>query len=180
MLIKITEDELSSRGNKFNNLLAPILYKPDCGGPGWNNKYIQGSFIIFATDRQSYLNDHRNSRFSTFHKDFKGNYFEIWKKSNKYWYLNKAYFHVFYLDRINHADVEFIGLHSDPTNNNIYKKSPHIHIMKAENPIPKAHISISCGFSSDVLRSEENLFKNIKCGLEMIRLEILESYIDNK
>lgn len=178
--IKLTEKEVSKRGSNFNKLLKPILSDSKQMIP-WSVQRLQGAINIVAYEVKT-SSDYRSWRFSTFHKDFKAFYFETWLAidgdKQDFWYLVKAYLNIYKIDRINRDENEYVCLHIDPeesgTDRSEYKQTPHIHVKAAEDPIPKAHISITNGYLKYVLLSEKELFKAMNLGIDLIRKEILE------
>lgn len=180
--IKLTEKELSKRGPELNKLLGPLLRNPKEGGPAWSQKTGQGFQVAIIARDKVLTNNYESWRFATFHRDFKAVYYEIWLPldiaKQDSWYLTKAYLNIFRIDRTKHDDKEYVCLHIDPEEsegeNAKYKQSPHLHIKAADAPIPKAHIAIVNGFLEQILSSEKQLFKAMKLGIELIRVEILD------
>jgi len=180
--IKLTEKELSKRGPELNKLLGPLLRNPKEGGPAWSRKTRQGFQVVIIARDKELTNNYESWRFATFHRDFKAVYYEIWLPldvaKQDSWYLTKAYLNIFRIDRTKRDEKEYVCLHIDPEEsegvNAKYKQSPHLHIKAAEDPIPKAHIAIVNGFLEQILSSEKQLFRAMKLGIELIRVEILD------
>ena len=147
-------------------------------GPACSLKTGKNKTLIFAAHQGHPHDDFQNWRFTLFSKGFLGGYYEIWRPVNYEklfeYYLDRAYLTVY-----NKSD-EYLSLHCDPEEleieggkNYLYKRLPHLHIHKSENPIPKSHIAIGCGFSEKILASDENLFEAISNSIELICDEIL-------
>lgn len=110
---------------------------------------IGGSIICGFSDSMTPGTEFKSWRFKTMSPDIIANYHEIWNQYNKnQYFLVRAYLHLFKKteDRV----YEYIHLHcdaSEPDNSPHaeYKKSLHIHVEAAEDPIPKAHIALYNG-----------------------------------
>ena len=180
--IIIPSDKVSKRGSKFNSILRPLLRNPEEGGPTRSIKNLQGSKIAIIGYDKQLTPDYSNWRFATFHNKFRAVYYEIWLptdiKRQHEWYITKAYLNIYAIDRSTLEEKEYICLHSDPESDGhadaYYRKSPHLHIKTAEEPIPKAHIALANYHLEQILASEDNLFRAIAWGVELICDEILK------
>jgi hypothetical protein len=57
-----------------------------------------------------------------------------------------------------------------------YKKGPHLHIKAATDPLPHAHFALNLGHLDAVLESIESLSEALRCGILMIKEEVLDRY----
>ena len=73
-IVKVTWDELGSRGKHVRQLLQPLTRQPD--GPAWQPRSVSGDYIIGTHDGSPPQTNHREWRFATFVPNFRGMYFE--------------------------------------------------------------------------------------------------------
>jgi len=98
------------------------------------------------------------------------------------------------LDRRADQLVEFLCLHCDPNDapdedlkdkdrkkydrlcrQSFYKQHPHLHVISAEVPFPKAHLALHVGYKDQVLGSVRTLSAAMKHAVQMIRDEVLDA-----
>jgi len=117
------------------------------------------------------------------------NYFEIWNLTNngKECRLNRAYFHLYLIDRPAQKLDQIVCVHSDPDelpldpNDDkqnrlcLYKRGPHLHILTA-GELAKCHFPLNLGQIDQVLSTIEDLTKAIADAVEIVRYEIVEMY----
>lgn len=173
--ILVDQKSLYKRGNSLNSLLRPI--RSNNSPFAW--KIVTGvNQIVIATREKNVTSDFRDWRINTFHSNLKANYFEVWRsEKNNLWCMEKCYLNFFYLNRSTQNESEYICIHADPLEINythlIYKQSIHIHISKAEDPIPHGHLAIGHQFLSSIYASEQTFFSHFKEYLQLIVHEIL-------
>ena len=73
-----------------------------------------------------------------------------------------------------HLEDQVGGL--DKSDKGKYKKGPHLHIKAAADPVPHAHFALNLGHLDAVLKSIEALSEALKCGVLMIKEEVLDRY----
>jgi hypothetical protein len=133
--------------------------------------------------------EYRNIRFKTRLKEITASYYEVWSKHEKdQYYLERAYFHLYnetesYLERRN--DGEYILLHCDPnegiaSKHHDYKRSPHLHISCAEDPLPHSHIALNLMNLNEVLSSLENFDIAFSRAINLIRTQIIDKLSEQK
>jgi len=178
--IVISEQALASRGQRFRNMLMPLLKSQRQGGPAWRRYQLNFKTVVIATSEIRRGENYNEWFFSTFWREYLGNYYEVWIRSdNTSWYLEKAYLHIF------RGEQSYFCLHCDPEAVDsqgikaCYKQSPHLHIKTPDSLIPKAHIALAHGYVNEILASEENLFKAMRLGVDLLCDEIL-SRIDSQ
>lgn len=164
------------------SLLAPLTEDANKGGPAIQRRTRERR-IAYAAHGGSPPGDIRLWRFPTFHHDFFASYIEVWHPVDQPegdYFLNSIALTLFRVYRPGREEREFIALHCEPNEEpgpaaaqNIYKRSPHIHVEAAENPIPKSHLTLAHPFLAEVLASEVALFRTIGLAIEMLRDEVL-------
>lgn len=195
--IKISVQDLQSRGNDIRQMLVPITARQD-GGPAWQPRSGSSEFVIGMHDGSPSGSDHRNWTFATVRADVRAQYFERWLKfeerGRERWYLERAYLHLSRVDAASRNLIEFLCLHCDPdaapdeklkdtapeTYNRVakqsfYKKHPHLHVIAAEAPFPHAHLALQVGYLDQVLSSIDSLSEAINQAVQMIRDEVLDA-----
>jgi hypothetical protein len=180
--VKIKQEDLYHRGSQLNTILGCLLSNPRQGGPASAIRTLQGKIVIVARDTEI-STDIDRWRFATFQKDFRASYKEVWIPTDQIrqteWFLQLAYLTIYNIERSTREEKEYICLHCDPNEpdssdgKSRYKRSPHLHIKPASQPIPKAHIALAHGYLEQILSSEGDLFRAIQQGVELIRDEIL-------
>lgn len=176
-IIQMEIGDLGSRGNKIQAVLRPISHQKQ--GPAWEPRSSSREYIIATYDGTRPTAEYRDWRFSTFVRNFRAMYFEIWKRSKDYeayWYLDRAYLSIYQI--IDRSESEFLCLHCDPNIANDakekYKKGPHLHIKAAAEPFPHAHIALNLGHLDTVLTSIDTLSEAMKSAISMLKEEVLD------
>ncbi|MBI4284184.1 MAG: hypothetical protein HY663_06925 [Chloroflexi bacterium] len=176
-LVKLTEDEVASRGSNISSILVPLSRIPS--GPAWGRRGgSNGEIIIGMHEGSPSKSDFRDWRFATPTPKFWANYYEIWSlvdEKRRQFCLEKAYLTI-YKD-----EKEFLSLHCDPngigveaTERAIYQNGPHLHVKCAESPIPKAHLALTGVHLDKTLADAATLTKTLEWGIQMIRDEVLD------
>lgn len=175
--IILSQEDISHRGKMVSKILRPL--SNNNYGPAFELKRPGRSKVIIGTHEgaPSY-SDYMSWRFRTNSPGYWASYYEMWSSvddENSQFCLERAYLTIY------RNQEEFICLHCDPNEEDIdgqgkvvYKKCPHLHIKRAEEPIPKAHISISVGYITEVLANATSLTDTLKCGIQMIKDEIMD------
>ena len=182
-LIQATVEEVTSRGQKIRGLLKPLT-PTNSKGPAWKLKRGLQSYIIGTHDGSITTTDYRDWRFSTFVPKTYASYFEKWDQiSTDQFCLNRAYLSVFQRDIPTRDEKELLCLHCDPNEpdneqNAIYKKGPHLHVVAAVDPIPRAHIPLNMVHLDKVLSSIDNLSEAIESAVVMLKHEILNPLLN--
>ena len=177
-IIQMKMDGLGPRGKKIQTILRPISHQRQ--GPAWFPRSSSREYIIGTYDGTRPTAEYRDWRFSTFVRNFRAMYFEIWKRStenDQYWYLDRAYLSIYQI--IDRNESEFLCLHCDPNIANDvkekYKKGPHLHIKAANEPLPHAHIVLNLGHLDAVLTSIDTLSVAIDTAISMPKEEVLDN-----
>ena len=139
-----------------------------------------GNFILGLSDASQPGSVFRDWRFKTTSPVIEGNYHEIWSDLGKgKYFMNRSYLHLFFQDRSELVEKEYVLLHCDASEPNdsehsIYKQSPHIHIEMARDPIPKAHFALYNGRILEVLKNLESFDVALKESIEMIDSQVIK------
>ena len=174
-----SDHEIYTRNSEISEMLRPLFALKGKSGPackhipGGNNK------LIFAAHQGNPSEDFQKWRFNLYRSGYRAGYYEIWQPINPQkldsYFLIKAYLTIFKFSD------EFLCLHCDPeepqiegNNSHIYKQLPHLHIIKSDNPLPKSHIAIGCGFIGEILSSDKELFNAISTAIGLVCDEILD------
>lgn len=175
--ILLDEKSLIKRGPKLSAILKPLR---DNSNPiPWKRLSKTESEIIFSVQEKEIISNYRDWRINTFHKNFKANYFERWIGDNgNKWCLERCYLNIYHLNKSKGEETEYICLHADPLENKYehleFKQAFHLHIIKADQPIPHSHLAFGHQFLNEIYRSEDTFFFHFKKNLQLIVKEILE------
>jgi hypothetical protein len=175
------------------------LLRPLCDGDTIHCQFVPGtsgsSKVISSKSRQAKTPDNYHDwRFPTkaapriwFH------YYEIWNLIGvgRDCKINRAYFHLYIIDRPSQKFDQIICVHSDPdeqpadpsdeklTRQCRYKRGPHLHVLTA-GELAKCHFPLNLGHLDQVLSSIDDLTKALADAVEVVRNEIVELYINSK
>ena len=181
-IIQITSKELKSRGQHIRELLRPLSKQED--GPAWQPKTTPYNYVIGTHDGSPSSSSHQDWRFATFVPDLQAGYFELWRRIDEFWYLDRAYLNIFKTDPIARTEKKFLSLHCDPNEPDdsphaIYKRGPHLHIQAARDPFPHAHIALAGRHLDVVLDSFESLFQAMEWAVHMLKEQVLSAMVQN-
>lgn len=161
----------STRSSTLTALFSGIALRKTGINIGLNS--VRGNIIISVSDGREGGTNFVDWRFKTYVDDIKASYYESWNAhSMGRYYLERAYFHLYKMDVSAQVEKEYILLHCDASEpdgspHSKYKQSPHLHFESAPQPLPKAHIALYNGGTSEVLKSLDtfNLALNDCIGL---------------
>jgi len=146
------------RVRRVRQLLAPLTGTTEVPCeliPGM----VHGGRVIAARDSRTSEN-YRDWTFRSSCSEIVCQYFELWRPcaTAKEWYLDRAYLHLFFVDRILHRNRELLCIHTDPNNQDAeptkaYKRGPHMHIQSAMQPMPHAHFPLANGYIQNCVGS---------------------------
>jgi len=185
--IQVDITELSRRPTDVKQLLRPLVRNPD---PRRSPGYIQCQrasianrrlYVLAAHDGAIPNSDYQDWRFSTYRRDFRCKYYEVWKSIDDRFFtyeLNRAYFTLFRVYRAPLREDSLFALHSDPITGDtephaFYKQGPHLHMDFAEDPLPHAHIALNRSHLEDTLVSVESLSTALSVAVNMLREQVL-------
>lgn len=183
--IELHIKDFQKRKRHIMRLLEPIS-KMD-SGPACEQRSLGNNILMLGAHEGNLLHDQiKEWRFSTPNRDCWANYYESWElrdSATEMYCLNKAYLTIYKRNRMynDRTEKELLCLHCDPyepgdnsTPAVVYKRSPHLHIEAADDPIPKAHFALALGNLDHVLTSVSNFTQALSLYVEMIRYEVLD------
>jgi hypothetical protein len=185
-MVEIDIARLSVRSAVIEEVMRPFTI--DDSGKGLRD-VLRCERATAATRRQFVLGVHqgapplayRDWRFSTYRREFRCNYFEIWEplgeRSDRY-VMNRAYFTLFRVSGRPLKEYDVVALHADPILGDdeahvLYKRGPHLHVISAGDPLSHAHIALNKGHLEETLSTIENLSDAIASAVLMIREQIV-------
>ena len=190
--IEIDINQLHSRLNFVGDLLLPLREKrreqrlPVACDICRHQSF--GCKVIVACDGVSDNKNYRSMYFKTFATNILGQYYEFWKPIDKRGKLclYRAYLNVVIVNRNTHKYDKLVSIHCDPyeeyndeENNEVsclYKRGPHLHVQKAEHPIPKCHFPLNFTELDNILSSIDNISEALKNAIKIVQDEVLIRY----
>jgi hypothetical protein len=162
-IVRIAETDLpQERPKRVRQLLAPLTGNSQVPCelvPG----LVHGGKVIAARDERT-PNHYRDWVFRSSCSDIVCQYFELWRPCSKAreWYLDRAYLHLFFVDRTLRQNRELLSVHADPNNQDTepikgYKTGPHLHVHSSIEPLPRAHIPLAMGYVKTCVESLSEL-----------------------
>ena len=171
------ESLTSNRGTEIKHLLSDIINEEINCIP-----VSRGGKIIFALNRnfESGL-DFDNWRFRSIRENYELSYSEVWEKSrSNYYYLTTIKLHVYSQNENSNSTEysDFVFLHCEPNTDlvaphSVYKRSPHLHIRCALQPIPHSHLALNLSNLDQILQSKITLDEALKHSIKLIKEQIL-------
>ena len=169
----------SERPDNLKKILQPIS----------NTRYLFCNFYKFQYAGAKVLAAHNgkinNKDFSewyfpSYKKGIWCKYYELWKQdSNKAeWKFDNAYLDIF-VTNINRELDRILCLHCEPNDNSeepkrSFKKSPHIHLKKAAEPLSKSHIPLNYSDLSEILSSIVKLNEAFIKAITILKYEVID------
>ena len=185
MAIEVTDEGLIRRQNTIRDLLHPMVSKTSSRTKRKTTVACQRlalpTGVIWAThDGARPHTAYRDWRFTSYERDFRCMYFEMWHPldaQRSRWTLHQLAFSLFRTLRLSQEELEILAIHCDPLEPDgahaIYKRGPHLHVSHAVDPLPHAHFALCNGRLRQVLESADAISSAIGESLEMIRQEVL-------
>jgi hypothetical protein len=181
--IEININQLHSRVNIVGDLLVPLRKKSLPVACEICRHQSLGCKVIAAHDGVSGNKNYRSMYFKTFATNILGQYYEFWKPIDKQGKLclNRAYLNVFIVNRNTHNYDKVVSIHCDPYEEDgeascLYKRGPHLHVQKAEYPIPKCHFPLNFTELDNILSSIDNISEALKNAIKIVQGEVLIRY----
>lgn len=110
-------------------------------------------------------------------------YHEAWRPlyTKEQWELTHVHLHLAYQEVGADLFVPILGLHCHPKSQereplNSYRVGPHLHIEKAEQPLPNCHFPLNLGHLGQVLESVDSLTDALKTAIGVICEEVVRRY----
>jgi len=177
-IIISAEEFRTTRRKTVHNLLVPLRHK--------NMKLFcvfvptfgrDRSLVIAARGSSYYGESFRDWTFRTFAENLRCQYFEQWKPitaDQQKWSLERAYLNLFIIKGPANHREEFVCVHCDPNcDDEGYRRGIHLHIKKADSPLPKCHFPLNLSFVDKTLSSVGSITECINDAIQMIRAEVI-------
>lgn len=181
--IEININQLHARVNLVRDLLIPLREQHLPVACDISRHQFFGCKVIAAHDGVPINKNFREMYFKTFTTDILGQYYELWKPIDKQekLCLNRAYLNVSIVNRNTHTYDKLVSIHCDPYEENnevscLYKRGPHLHVQKAEHPIPKCHFPLNFSELDNILSSVHNITEALKNAIKIVKDEVLIRY----
>ena len=186
--IRIDVASLGLRPQAVEKVLRPLVVEPSgTRAPGYVQcERVRASarrmYILAAHSGVNPSSDYRSWRLSTYRRDFRCGYFEIWKPAderNREYYLDRAYLTLFRVPLGLPQEDDLIALHCDPIIEDTephapYKQGPHLHMVFADDPLQHAHLALNRSHLGEILESIDTLSNALAIAVNMLKEEILE------
>lgn len=176
--VVIDDQELIKRGNVIRRLLRPIANEKEVACSAVS---IAGGRILAAHDGLNTARQYRDWRFRTTFRDIQCQYFELWnaQASGREWALDRAYLHVFLIDRNTRQENELIAVHADPNNTDpdplqTIRRGPHLHVKRLESWLQHAHFSLTLGYVDRAVASAAELTRVFAAAVALVGGEVID------
>jgi len=180
MPVALSVEQLETRIGTVQKLLKPLVggkhAVPCCFVA---NPSVPGR-ILSGHPGGSGHTDHRALWFPTFIKTVQCQYFEIWLPSDgeKRWELERAYLSISRVIRQLGKREDILCVHCDPLTKDSdplasYRKGPHLHVMLAQAPLPRAHFPLNACHLQQVLASVESLTNAMQSAIGIVCHEVI-------
>lgn len=181
--IEIEVDSLNNRTVNIQQLLSPLRKNLPIVACSICLRQSHGCKVVAAHDGAKNFEHYDQWQFKTFARDIKCQYYEFWKPFNghKTLCLNRAYLNLLQKNMATKEYVKLMSIHCDPYEEGAepqssYKQGPHLHVQKAEQPIPKCHFPLNLTELENILSSIDNITVALKTSIEIICNELLSRY----
>jgi hypothetical protein len=176
--VVINDEELIKRGNVIRRFLRPIANEKEVACTA---VAIEGGRILAAHDGLRTARQYRDWRFRTTFRDIQCQYFELWSAlaSGRQWALDRAYLHVFLIDRDTRQENELIAVHADPNNVDAdplrtIRKGPHLHVKRLESWMQRAHFSLTLGYVDRAVASAAEFTRVVSEAIALVGGEVID------
>lgn len=179
MTIQLDERGVIKRRAAVSRLLRPLRKNNSPVGCDFDNSAIGGGRVLAAHDGPIAAGgNYRLWFFRTSVDIVRAQYFEVWLEvggATKF-ELHRAYLHLFRVGVPASELREVVALHADPAENNLYKKGPHIHVTRAEDPLPHCHFALNLDRVAEVTSTIESLDSALQSAIRLVADEVLGAY----
>lgn len=176
--IVITGDELVARATVIRQFLRPIANAREVA---CTSVPVRSGRVIAAHDRIKTLDAYRDWRFRSTCRDIQCQYFELWNAlaTGREWFLDRAYLHLFWIDREARTESELIAVHADPNNKDeaplqTIRRGPHLHVKRLEEWLRHAHFSLTLGYVEEVTASAGEFTRVFSEAVKLVASEVIE------
>lgn len=178
--IRLRRSDLGGRRMKIGRMLKP-LHANRLVPCGVTHVRFGHGIVLGAHDGRGKSRDYRDWHFRSEAKDVWCQYFEVWTDTDSRSRLSLAcaYFTLFLINRENKKFEEVLCIHCDPDDRSDMKRGPHLHVTKADDPIPKCHFPLNYGHLDDVLTSIQTLHEAMRKAITMVAKEVIPRFSDD-
>ncbi|MCK5023571.1 MAG: hypothetical protein KAS04_05335 [Candidatus Aenigmarchaeota archaeon] len=185
--IEIEADKLHERAHTVQNMLTPLRpvqkSRRILVACKLCKKQYRGCKVVAAHEGIKNGESFDKWYFRTFATDIWSQYSEFWKPINgqRKYFLNRAYLNILITNRETHKFDKLVSIHCDPYDKGneplcTYKRGPHLHVQKAEHPIPKCHFPLNLTELNKILSSIEKITTALEDAIKIICNEVLSRY----
>lgn len=182
--LEIDFDELrSNRLRVVQQLLVPLRQAGIAVGCHICRYQHAGCKVIVAHEGTEGVEYFSEFYFQTFAPDIWSQYYELWRPFDGYSRLRlyRAYLNIVMANRETHAFNKLVSVHCDPCEEGdepqrSYKRGPHLHVERAQDPIPKCHFPLNLTELNRVLSSVGNITDALKSAVQIISDEVVSRY----
>ena len=181
--ITLAFEDLAPRARQITEMLSPLkTVRPlHCG---FFPAPVGGGKALVAHDGFPLKDSHREYPFRLANSAIDCKYFELWTpcdNTGRTWNLVQAYFTVLLPNRQARRLEELLCVHCDPQDESDeptcwYKRSPHLHVEKAEHPLPKCHFPLCCTSLRTVSDSLHSLTSALHEAVKAVQDEVVGLY----
>lgn len=180
--IEIETNQLNQRTRLVQKLLLPLRRPSLPVACKVLRQQIMGCKVIAAHDGVR-SDDFNGLYFRTFVQNVWSQYHELWRPMSKQekLCLERAYLNIFIINSNTHNFDKLISIHCDPYEEGdepfcSYKRGPHLHVQKAEYPLPKCHFPLNLSELEKILSSADNITEALKNAVHIVQNEVLMRY----
>lgn len=182
--IEIKADNLHSRATSVRKLLSVLKEGGQTVSCTVCRKKHAGCKVIAAHEGGiGVAEDFEKWYFGTYAQDVYAQYYEFWQPDakDKQLKLLRAYLHLALNNKVTHRYEELIAIHCEPYEDerephSSYKRSPHVHVVKSESPLPKCHFPLNLRELDRILSSVNNLTEALESAVQILCHEVLDRY----
>jgi hypothetical protein len=182
-VLQIPVAQIEMRSRKVSKLLLPLRPSKIPVGCKTCPQPFRGCKVIAAHDGTKSVESFGDWYFKTFAPDIVCQYYELWQpfRNDSKLHLFRAYLNLSLVNRSDYKFEKLLSIHCDPCEDNSnaigrYKRGPHLHVQKAEYPIPECHFPLNFTELDRVLSSVDSVTEALANAIEIVRTEVLLRY----
>ena len=186
-LLQIEVSQLNSRVRDIQGLLIPLREQGISVACQICRHQYHGCKVLAAHEGIESSEHFDDLYFKTFATDIWSQYYEFWKPFDEYskFLLYRAYLNLFIVNRQTHSFDKLVSVHCDPCEEGnepetLYKRGPHLHVQRANPPIPKCHFPLNFTELNRVLASVDNINDALKNAVQIISNEVVGRFQNAK
>jgi len=177
-MIAMTEAELVGRLGQMWSMFTPLrdgLPRVACD---FAQQTSAKGKVWGAHDGTELRTPYRSWSFRTHVPDLRAGYFEVWRPADlgRIVGLNRAYLTLLRVKRGQAGFDEVLCVHCDPDEESRMKCGPHLHVKRAEEPLPHCHFPLNLGHLDGVLAGPNELTLAMRSAIEILAEEVLPRF----